>query len=108
VLHAKISVMQKADVLVCCFGLRKVHNPQLVHIAPSLTAQMGMPMWSCPGSWLKTFGSRRMFGAQCYVDAVMLNLQMATHLVTLGFFCLLLPLVIVTPEVSTLQSQFCI
>ena len=28
VLDAKISVMQKLDILVCCFGLRKVHKLQ--------------------------------------------------------------------------------
>jgi hypothetical protein len=29
------------------------------------------------------------------------DVQIATHFVTLGFFCLLLPLVIITPEVKT-------
>lgn len=38
-----------------------------------------------------------------------LNAQIATHFVTLGFFCLLLPLVIITPEVRTqVQSQTCV
>ena len=32
---------------------------------------------------------------------VVLGVQIATHFVTLGFFCLLLPLVIITPEVTT-------
>jgi hypothetical protein len=34
-------------------------------------------------------------------DTVILGVQIATHFVTLGFFCLLLPLVIITPEVDT-------
>ena len=38
-----------------------------------------------------------------------LKAQIATHFVTLGFFCLLLPLVIITPEVRTqVQSQICV
>ena len=39
----------------------------------------------------------------------MLGVQIATHFVTLGFFCLLLPLVIITPEVRPpINTQECL
>ena len=59
VLDAKISVMQKLDILVCCFGLRKVqglleHTTQLHGCAPchavALLVQWHVRVLMCRGS----------------------------------------------------------